>query len=71
VQNVPDAVVACEVAAHLYAGDDIVGAQGVAGIWEGNREQCRGLERRDGGVRGEIWWDCRAELESIPVYLDG
>ena len=66
MQNVVYAVVACKIAAHIDAGNDIVGAQGVAGIWEGNSEHCRGLERRDGR---EIWWNCRAELESIPVYL--
>ena len=36
-----DAVVACEVAARLCARDHIVRAQGVADIWEGNREYDR------------------------------
>jgi len=38
MQLVLDAVVAREVAARLCAGDDMVRAQGVAGVWEGNRE---------------------------------
>ena len=41
VQPVLDAVTACEVAARLCAGDDIVRAQGVTGIWEGNGEHDR------------------------------
>jgi len=41
VRPVLDAVVACEVATRLGAGDDVVRAQGVAGVWEGNGEHGR------------------------------
>jgi len=41
VQPVLDAIIAREVAARLCAGDDIVRAQGVAGIWEGDGEHGR------------------------------
>ena len=36
MQLVLDAVVVREVAARLCAGDDMVRAQGVAGVWEGD-----------------------------------
>jgi len=41
VQPVLDAVVAREVAARLGAGNDVVRAEGVAGVWEGDGEHGR------------------------------
>lgn len=38
VQTVLNAVVAREVAACLCAGDDVIRAQSVAGVWEGDGE---------------------------------
>ena len=64
VQPILDAVVAREVAARLCARDDIVRAQGVTGIWEGNGEHGRtailegsndAAEGRDDGPVERSW----------------
>jgi hypothetical protein len=36
-----DAVVAHEVAARLRAGNNVIRAEGISGVWEGNREHGR------------------------------
>ena len=36
-----DAVVAREVTARFCAGDNIIRAEGISGVWEGNREHGR------------------------------
>ena len=41
MQPILAAVIACEVAVRLCAGDDIVRAQGVGGVWKGNGEHSR------------------------------
>ena len=69
VQAVLDAVVAREVAARLCAGDDIVRAEGVSGIREGNGEHGRTTVLEGADYAAEGSHDGTIE-RSREVFLD-
>jgi hypothetical protein len=66
-----NAVVACEIAARLGAGNDVVRAEGVSGVWEGNGEHGRSavLESADYAAELEGRHDGTVE-RSRKVFLD-